>query len=65
LGAAYLAGLAVGYWKSAESLATHWKVDKRFEPKMKRRQASGLRGRWKEALSRAKAWEKPARAIKR
>ncbi len=32
LGAAYLAGLAVGFWDSTEALAQHWRADKRFEP---------------------------------
>jgi glycerol kinase len=60
LGAAYLAGIAVGYWKSAQDVASQWKVDKKFEPQMKRAEAERLRARWKEALWRAKEWEKPA-----
>ena len=35
LGAAYLAGLAIGFWKNQEEIAAKWKVDKRYEPKMK------------------------------
>ncbi len=58
LGAAYLAGLAVGYWKNVGSLSKQWRVDKIFEPKMKRGQAEELRARWDEALKRAKAWER-------
>jgi glycerol kinase len=57
LGAAYLAGLAVGFWKDAADLAQHWKADRRFEPKMPRDQASRLRERWNEALARSKSWE--------
>jgi glycerol kinase len=57
LGAAYLAGLAVGFWKDADDLAQHWKADRRFEPKMPRAQASRLRERWNEALARSKGWE--------
>jgi glycerol kinase len=57
LGAAYLAGLAVGFWKDADDLARHWKADRRFEPKMPRAQASRLRERWNEALARSKSWE--------
>jgi glycerol kinase len=60
LGAAYLAGIAVGYWKSPQDVAAQWKVDKKFEPHMARGQAKELRGRWHEALSRAKGWERPA-----
>jgi len=57
LGAAYLAGLAVGFWKDTGEISTQWKVDKVFEPKMTRDRASELRGRWNEALSRSKGWE--------
>jgi glycerol kinase len=57
LGAAYLAGLAVGFWKDADDLARHWKADRRFEPQMPRAQASRLRERWNEALARSKSWE--------
>lgn len=58
LGAAYLAGLAVGYWKNVGSLSKQWRVDKVFEPKMKRSRAEELWARWNEALKRAKAWER-------
>jgi glycerol kinase len=57
LGAAYLAGLAVGYWKNVESVAKQWKVEKVFEPKMPRAQVAALRARWNEAIGRAKDWE--------
>jgi glycerol kinase len=60
LGAAYLAGLAVGYWKSVDDVSGQWKVDRRFEPAMGRGEAASLRGRWSEALGRSKGWEKPA-----
>ena len=63
LGAACLAGLAVGFWKNVESLATHWRVEKIFEPRMPRSKAKELRARWNEALGRSKVWEpkqKPA-----
>jgi glycerol kinase len=56
LGAAYLAGLAVGFWKSADDVARQWRVDKRFEPKMARSDADTLRARWREAVVRAKGW---------
>jgi glycerol kinase len=59
LGAAYLAGIAVGYWKSIDDVSGQWKVDRRFEPAMPRAAAATLRERWNEALGRSKAWEKP------
>jgi glycerol kinase len=58
LGAAYLAGLAVGYWKSVDEVSGQWQVDRRFEPAMARKDVAALRGRWTEALERSKAWEK-------
>ena len=57
LGAAYLAGLAVGFWQNTDSIATHWQVERVFEPKMPRARVAELRGRWNEALGRAKNWE--------
>ncbi len=57
LGAAYLAGLAVGFWQNTDSIATHWQVEKVFEPMMPRARVAELRGRWNEALGRAKNWE--------
>lgn len=56
LGAAYLAGLAVGFWKNRESISSQWKVDKRFEPKMPAAKVAELRERWQEALARSKNW---------
>jgi glycerol kinase len=56
LGAAYLAGLAVGYWKNLASISKQWRVEKIFEPKMPRSQVDELRARWNSALQRAKDW---------
>jgi glycerol kinase len=56
LGAAYLAGLAVGYWRSGEALTSQWKIDRRFEPRMAPTAAAALRERWNAALARAKGW---------
>jgi glycerol kinase len=56
LGAAYLAGLAVGYWKNLASISKQWRVEKVFEPKMPRSQVDELRSRWNSALQRAKDW---------
>jgi glycerol kinase len=58
LGAAYLAGIGVGYWTSADDVSGQWKVDRRFEPAMPRAAAAALRERWTEALERSKNWEK-------
>jgi glycerol kinase len=57
LGAAYLAGLAVGFWKSAGAIADQWRAERRFDPSMPASRSSELRGRWKEAVERAKGWE--------
>jgi glycerol kinase len=57
LGAAYLAGLAVGYWKDQRDVEAHWAVDRLFEPRMKESDAQHRRGRWKEALERSRNWE--------
>jgi len=57
LGAAYLAGLAVGFWKSQEDIARQWQVDKRFTPRMKAVERKRIASGWDRALSRAKAWE--------
>jgi glycerol kinase len=58
LGAAYLAGLAVGFWPSVDAITGQWKVDRRFEPAMPRSDAAALRGRWSAALDRSRAWVK-------
>jgi glycerol kinase len=57
LGAAYLAGLAVGYWKTTDETAGQWRAERRFEPAMKRSDADALRARWTRAVERAKGWE--------
>ena len=58
LGAAYLAGLAVGYWPSVDAITGQWKVDRRFEPAMPRAAATARRERWSAALARSKGWER-------
>jgi glycerol kinase len=57
LGAAYLAGLAVGYWKSTDEVSGQWRVDRKFEPQMPRSKADALRERWSAAVGRSKEWE--------
>ena len=59
LGAAYLAGLAVDFWKT-DLDASAAANDRRFEPRMPASQARQLRNRWNEAVSRAKNWESGA-----
>ena len=56
LGAAYLAGLAVGYWGGAEELKAERHRDVRFEPQMDAVQVAERMGRWKEAVGRSRAW---------
>ena len=58
LGAAYLAGLAVGYWKDEPEIAGHWQVDRTFEPQMPTAEARRLMGRWHEAVDRSLNWER-------
>ena len=57
LGAAYLAGLGVGVWRTADDLTGQWQVDRRFEPRMPRQAAEALRSRWRAAVERARGWE--------
>ncbi len=56
LGAGYLAGLAVGFWKDAGDVAANWQVERRFEPAMSRDRAAALRADWTKAVQRAKGW---------
>lgn len=56
LGAAFLAGLAVGFWKNEDDLARIWRADRRFVPKADRKLVRSARARWARALERAGAW---------
>ena len=56
LGAAYLAGLAVGVWKSPDDLAARWQMERVFEP-ADRDRAAEMRALWAKAVERAKGWE--------
>lgn len=58
LGAAYAAGLAVGFWKDQESLKSNWIVDKEWTPAMEPSERQHLYSRWKEAVTRTLDWEK-------
>jgi glycerol kinase len=57
LGAAYLAGLAVGFWKDQETIADRRKVDRRFQPAMEDDKREKLYTRWKKAVERVRGWE--------
>ncbi|MEJ7861907.1 MAG: glycerol kinase GlpK [Pyrinomonadaceae bacterium] len=57
LGAAYLAGLATGFWKSTDELAAHQTAEKVFSPQMSERKAKQLRRYWREAVKRSLNWK--------
>jgi glycerol kinase len=57
LGAAYLAGLAVGFWKDRAEVQKAWQTDRIFEPKQSAGAVAHRRGRWAEALKRSREWE--------
>lgn len=56
LGAAYLAGLALGYWKDLDSLRNQWEKDRIFQPTMHREHAEHLVHKWHRAVGRSKNW---------
>ena len=56
LGAAYLAGLAVGVWDSKEELVSSWKLQNRFEPTMEPEKAAGYYKGWRKAVKHAMHW---------
>ncbi len=58
LGAAYLAGLAVGYWKDHDEINKQWQEDNRFSPQMSEPDANELITGWNRALAAANAWSK-------
>lgn len=60
LGAAYLAGLAVGYWKDGAELSAGWALDRRFEPSIGPDRAAELRHQWRRAVDRARGWAEPS-----
>jgi len=59
LGAAYLAGLTVDLWKSRDELASHWKAERRFEPRMSPSDREARMARWREAVGRSRRWATP------
>ncbi|RNC66150.1 glycerol kinase GlpK [Proteiniphilum sp. X52] len=59
LGAAYFAGLAVGYWKNIDELKEQWQVDRKFIPRAKEPEIEKTIANWKKAIMRAKNWNNP------
>jgi len=58
MGAAYLAGLATGYWKNIEEIATLWQLDKTFTPGMPAETLQKMKDKWADAVERAKSWHR-------
>lgn len=61
LGAAYLAGLAVGYWADAAELEQQWQIARRFQPEMPADRVAALKAQWREAVARTRDWARPSR----
>lgn len=57
LGAAYLAGLAVGFWDSKESIAKQWNLERRFEPQMEEKEQASLYEGWQKAVKAAQIFK--------
>ena len=57
LGAAYLAGLATGLWKSKDEIRNNWTLDRKFRPSIPQGKREQLQKGWEKAVSRAKSWE--------
>jgi glycerol kinase len=57
LGAAYLAGLAVGFWKDQQQIAANYRVKRKFSPRMSSKRRESLYRKWKMAVERARGWE--------
>ena len=56
LGAACLAGLAVGFWQDEQEAASLWQLDRRFEPKMPEERRAELLHHWRRAVERSRRW---------
>lgn len=56
LGAAYLAGLAVGYWKDEREIEANWQIDRTFEPSAEHTQVQSRLGKWRRAVERSRGW---------
>jgi glycerol kinase len=62
LGAAYLAGLAVGFWRDPADLAAHWREDRRFTPRWTADERDSRYAGWQRAVERTKGWAAPDQA---
>jgi glycerol kinase len=60
LGAAYLAGLATGFWQDKEELKNRWRLRRRYEPQMGEEERERLYSRWQQAVERSKNWSREA-----
>ena len=60
LGAAWLAGLAIGFWASREEIAAQWQVERRFEPLMPEGRRLELMATWARAVERSRGWSAPS-----
>ena len=60
LGAAYLAGLVVGFWQDSAELEKQWRLERRFEPRMSNRHRESLKSTWHEAVKRSRGWVRSA-----
>jgi len=56
LGAAYLAGLAVGFWRNIDEIKNQWQVDRKFDPESKKEETQKAIANWKKAVERSKNW---------
>jgi glycerol kinase len=56
LGAAYLAGLAVGYWSDLNDLRQNWVLDREFVPQMESTKREQMYAKWQQAAERSKSW---------
>jgi glycerol kinase len=56
LGVAYLAGLSIGFWNSAEEIASLWKLDRVFEPSLEKSKRDMILAKWNKAVERSKNW---------
>jgi glycerol kinase len=60
LGAAWLAGLALGFWDSVGETAAQWQAERRFDPVMSSDRRESLMATWARAVERSRGWQQPA-----
>jgi glycerol kinase len=60
LGAAWLAGLALGFWQSREEIAAQWQAERQFDPVMSSDRRESLMATWARAVERSRGWQQPA-----